>query len=211
VTLPAKNADDYRGWRRVALGVVGVIDKISLLGAAVAGAASLVMVVAITTAVARRYFFRNPILGIEEFSGYLLAIIVFAGLGWCMQRESFIRMDAGYGRLRGRAKFVADILIYCLGILYAAILTNQMWDRVQRSHESGQVSIGPLQVSMWIPQMSVAIGLSIFLLQLGANLVRLLATGRATKGEPEPLESLETLQQYGPDSMKNLTIGKDAS
>ena len=63
------------------------------------------------------------------------------------------------------------------------LLAYYSWQFILQSYRFHLLSIGVVQVHLWIPQVAMGVGISLFALELFASLLRVLAFGEPLGGE----------------------------
>lgn len=108
-----------------------------------------------------------------EYGGYLLALTLFAGAGWCVRDGGHIRVHVLLGALSAPARRLLDLAgtVFALGI--AATLSVAGIDQVIRSVRTGVRSYYPSETLLAWPQALLATSFVLLALALLARLIRL--------------------------------------
>ncbi|MEL7348463.1 MAG: TRAP transporter small permease subunit, partial [Pseudomonadota bacterium] len=101
-----------------------------------------------------------------EFTGYFLAAASFLAAAHTLQRGALIRVNLVMQRLRPKSRRIAEIWCAAVGTLFSAYFTWWMILLVLESLEFNDVSPGMIPVPIWIPQLSIALGMAVFTLAL---------------------------------------------
>lgn len=122
------------------------------------------------------------IAGLNAYAGYMMAASSFFALAYAFRRGGHIRVKLLLTRLSGRARWLAEL--WCLAVasgltIYLAWFCIRM---VSVSLDFGDVSEGPDATPLWIPQLALAIGASIFALCLVESFLATLLAGRVEDG-----------------------------
>lgn len=103
---------------------------------------------------------------VTEFSGYLLAGVIFLGLGYVYRKGGHVRMtlllDAANPKLSRILYWFTDFVVLC----YALI---QLWRLSELAYESyvfNWRSSTTLEVSLYLPQSIMVLGALIFVLEI---------------------------------------------
>lgn len=155
--------------------ILDSLDRLSDVGGVISGLSILLMTLLIFVSVIARYVLNAPLASVIELSGYLMVLVVYAGLGYTFRKGAFIRTDVVYGRLRGRLRRFVDVLIRLIAFAFLLIMDIYIWQHVSKIYASQQTSIGFLQTPLYLPHGIIAIGLSIFTLQILVSLIRILS------------------------------------
>ncbi|MEL6196594.1 MAG: TRAP transporter small permease subunit [Pseudomonadota bacterium] len=113
-----------------------------------------------------------------EFTGYFLAAASFLAAAHTLSRGAHIRVSLVIQRLGPRPRRWAEIWCACVGTLFSAYFTGWMVMLVLESLAFGDVSPGMIPVALWIPQLSIALGMAVFTIALADMAVGAI-TGRA--------------------------------
>jgi TRAP-type C4-dicarboxylate transport system permease small subunit len=106
----------------------GLFDRVIDLGAALAAALLIAIMLATTIKVIFRYVLNQGLIGIDQISGTLLLYITFLGAAWVLRREDHVAIDllvAGRSpKVRRRFHVVSSILgaLVCLVLTVAGTL-----------------------------------------------------------------------------------------
>lgn len=164
-----------------------LIDAICLFGAALGGVACLALAVMLIVEVATTSFLRWSQPWAVEYSGYLLAMTLFAGSGWTLARAGHIRVTVVTQFLPQRTMLWADVLATVFSLGVALFVTWACIGYAMRSFELGSESYYPSRTPLWAPQAMLAFGWTVLCLGLFARAVRLV-TGQQAE---DPAASLE--------------------
>lgn len=126
---------------------LGVVSGITIL------AISLI----VTADVVMRYLFNSPFLFAGETCEFLLALVVFAGLGYTFQRGGHIRIDLITRRLPSRFRYWIRVATFGTAIIYLFMLTWQVSLFIKESYSFNREST-VLLFPIWIPQLAMLIG-----------------------------------------------------
>ncbi|MCB8888293.1 TRAP transporter small permease [Halomonas malpeensis] len=120
------------------------------------------MVVAILTLVAGRYVFGFSVAGAAETATFAQIWVIFLAAGVAMREKLHIGVDILYEALPMFLKRVAALFILLLGswFLWLAILGSQRLLQIGQMQTSSALGI-----PMWIPYLSLPVGLGYFFLE----------------------------------------------
>ena len=173
--------------------ILKAIDFVCDVGGVVAAMAAAALAVMLIVEVALTSFAGISQPWAVEYSGYLLAVILFAGSGWTLRRGGHIRVNAVIGQLPSNAQRWLDIAAstFAIGLfLYVAIaVTGNAW----RSFELGSTSYYPTRTPIFYPQAILAASFWLLLLAFVARVARLLT------GQPPDAEASASLSAPPPD------------
>jgi TRAP-type C4-dicarboxylate transport system permease small subunit len=116
--------------------------------------------------------------GSDAYAGYFLAAGSFLALGYALREGDHIRVTLILQRLRGRARWWMEVLCLviasALSVYFAYFAARLVWGSYAFNDISQNVDATPL----WIPQLSMAIGLAGLALAFIEQLVITLRTRR---------------------------------
>lgn len=141
------------------------------------GYLAAVFLVLIAVAIIVQVFGRLFLMAFDftRLSGFFLAAATFLALPHTFKHGGHVRVELLTGRLRGRARGLAEgaaCLVSALVIGYAAWHVAQMaW----MSWEMNDVTTGVIALPFWMPQAAMATGLSLLVVALIDEWLRLLA------------------------------------
>ncbi len=153
------------------------VFAVSRLAAWLSGLILIAMVVHILVEIVLRSFFDTSTYVLDEFIGYGVAAMTFLTLAYALEEGSLIRVNIVLSRTRGRARRGLEILCAGSTLVLACYLGWYVFRNWKRDWDRGAVSPSIAEVPMWIPEGLVLVGFVLFVLQLAAYLVRLVAGG----------------------------------
>ena len=126
-----------------------------------------------------------------EFSGFFLASTSFLALAGTFRAGVHIRVSLLIQHISGSARRVIEIFCLIVAILLVAYFSWYMLLLIMESFEYQDMSPGLIAVPLWIPQISVGVGLIVFLVALIDALFSVIGGAEQAHGEPELSESGE--------------------
>ncbi|MEM8796782.1 MAG: TRAP transporter small permease [Pseudomonadota bacterium] len=94
-----------------------------------------------------------------EFAGYFLAAGTFFALADTLQSGNHIRVNLVIQRVSGKARNVIEAWCCLLGATFSAYFTYWATNHAYESFVFGDLSPGIVPVPLWIPQVSMILGL----------------------------------------------------
>ncbi|MDZ7761827.1 MAG: TRAP transporter small permease [Desulfovermiculus sp.] len=150
------------------------VSRLSSAGAILSSAAFVFMVGLIVLEVILRSFFGKSTLIASEYSGYLLAAMIYLGLGFSFREGAHIRITFLQNRMPPLAYHWMDIFCHLAAAFLCVLSTLFLFDTVLTSYERGLQAYTVAETPLYIPQAVVLLGLFLFSLQVLARLVHLL-------------------------------------
>lgn len=130
--------------------------------------------------------------GADAYAGYFTATAAFLALAPTLRRGEHIRVTLIINQLPKAAHRYLDIFCHVVAVALSGALAWFSVRLVMQSREFFDISTGLDATPLWIPQIGMAVGTSLFALAFLMDLV-LLLTGRALReealdGEPAHIE-----------------------
>ena len=101
-----------------------------------------------------------------EFAGFFLAAASFLALAYTLRHGDHIRVSLLITHLRGGARRLTELGCLAVALAVSAYFTWFMFDLVRESFVYEDVSPGMVPVRLWIPQLSLALGLVVLVIAL---------------------------------------------
>lgn len=112
--------------------------------------------------------------GHDAYAGYFLAAGSFFALAYALRRGDHIRVTLIIGRLKGRARLAAEIGCLLLATLMSAYFAFHACRLAWGSWRYGDVSSEIDATPLWIPQLSMALGVTALALAFAEELLYVL-------------------------------------
>lgn len=123
--------------------------------------------------------------GLDSYAGYCLAAGSFLAMAHALRRGDHIRVTLILARLKGRTRYWMEVLCLSIASLlsgyFAYFSARLVWGSYTLNDVSQNVDATPL----WIPQLSMAIGLFGLAVAFAEQLFVTLRTGRLAPGTDE--------------------------
>ncbi len=146
-----------------------VINQIALSASGIAGLAVLAMTLIITMDVVLRYAF-EPTKWVQEFSTYLMIVLVFLGLAYTLKENAHIRVDFLIVRLPKRVRNWLRVINSTLLLAFTMILFYLNWRFFATTFALKATSRTSIDVILWPAQLVMPLGLAIMSLLLICNI-----------------------------------------
>jgi len=147
-------------------------QKVSMFLGYFSGVLVLLMVASIIYDVVMRHIFNDPTIWADEFSCYLLVAVTFLGAAYTLVIDGHIRVETIVERfphkVREWVEFIADILGFGFLIIFGWYAFELVWDSYTYVNLASTLARTPL----FIPQLSVALGLTWLCLQMLAVILQ---------------------------------------
>ena len=143
-----------------------LVNKLSLWGAYLSSILLVSLVLLILSEIFIRYFFNTSTLIADEYSGYLFLASVFLGLSYTFKENAHIRINILTSRMSEKSNKFIDIfagsitIVVLLFALYRTILFT--FD----SYEMEMLSESVSQTPLYLTQLVMPLGLSLFILSV---------------------------------------------
>ncbi len=153
------------------------VEQLSAAGAALSGVTFALMTLLILSEILLRAFFQKSSLNASEYSGYMLAAMIYLGLGYSFRQGAHIRITFLRERLKGWTLHLLEISCASVGALLCVLSTVFLGEMVFTSFQRGATAYTVAETPLWIPQAIVLVGLVILTLQVLAYLLFLIVHG----------------------------------
>ena len=149
-----------------------IISFLTRVGMYLSGLSILVMAVFVTFEVVARTCFGFSTLVADEWSAYLLAFATFLGLSYTMESKGFMQVDFILGRLSQKHNKMLRFLLLFLALMYSILLDYYLISHTFASYSRKIVSTSLSQTPLYIPQLSMPIGMTLFVFELIKEWIR---------------------------------------
>ena len=112
--------------------------------------------------------------GAEDIVAWLCAACAFLALGHTFRHGDLVRVGIFLDRLGTRARRVAELSALSITALFGAYMLWAVGKFVYESWQFKEVAQGLIRVPIWIPQLSLVVGIAIFLIAVLDELVTVL-------------------------------------
>lgn len=146
--------------------VCAAIEGLCRAGAFFSAICMAAIVILIVLEIFLRMFFGFSTMVSSEFSGYLLVGLVAMSLGYTLQHEAHIRITLIWGILPLKWKNRVDITVAAVSVAVTCFAIYHSVLLVQQTYTRGMTADTISETPLWIPQITIPVGLSLFLLQL---------------------------------------------
>ena len=106
-----------------------------------------------------------------ELSVYCVLVAGFLGMSVTYAAGKHIHVDIVLSHLSARTRCYIELFTTIVGIFFCAVFVMQSLDMALLSYEMDNTSPSTLRTPMWIPQMSLPIGMGLLLLQFVRTLL----------------------------------------
>lgn len=150
------------------------LDKLYLGSGMLAGLFIILITLMILAQIIGRWF-GIVIPSTEDFAGFFLAATTFLALAYTFRMGGHIRVTILVHLLKGKLQrfalalaLLVFIVMIAYGVYYTGFFVYESWS----FHELSQ---GYIAVPLWIPQLAMVVGLTIFLIALIDDLILVLS------------------------------------
>jgi len=120
--------------------------------------------------------------GIDAYAGYCLAAGSFLAMPYALRRGDHIRVTLVLSRLKGRTRYWIEVLCLAVATLLSAYFAWFSAKLVWGSYAFHDVSQNVDATPLWIPQLSMALGLFGLAVAFAEQLLIALGTGKLPPG-----------------------------
>lgn len=143
-----------------------LIARISGAAAAFGCAAILIIAVAVTANAVSRYAFNAPSMFVDEYAQYLFVCCFYFGVGYTLRQGKHVSVDMMVNRLPQKLRALFAVAILLLSAMTIGVMCYYSWTAFHSTYRAGIVSLTPMETPLALPFLAVAIGMTIFTLEL---------------------------------------------
>jgi TRAP-type C4-dicarboxylate transport system permease small subunit len=133
----------------------------------------------------------------DQFAGFCLAATSFLGLAYSFRSGSHIRVTLFVQALGTTGSRVMLVFALAVAAVVSGLLAYHTIAMVIQNATRGEVTSGLVPVPLWLPQMGMAIGISLFAIAIFEDLVN------AVLGRPTAFDRNETTVSRPEDSFSD--------
>lgn len=149
------------------------LDRLFTWSGYLAGVFLVTIAILVVAQIVARMF-NKQIPSADEFAGYSLAASSFLGLAYSFRSGSHIRVTLLTDRLSSKAQRILMLLVLTFTIVMIAIWAYNSLAMVFESWKFKDMSTGILKYPIWIPQLSMGIGVTLFCLAILEDLINVM-------------------------------------
>lgn len=149
------------------------LDTLYLGSGVAAGCCLAIMALLIMAQIIGRWF-DVVIPSTEDFSGFLLAAASFLAMAYTFRAGGHIRVNLFIRHIHGRPKTILEAIILTVALALASYIAWYSILLVIESYQFEELSQGYIAVPLWIPQLPMAVGLTILVIALIDDLTLIL-------------------------------------
>ena len=144
---------------------VGALDILEAIGMWPAFAAVLAMVSLVFVGVVTR-FFGHPLPFVDEYVGYLVAVVVFMALSYVLKRKAHVAVKFLPNALppRGRTVLELSTLLISLGVVTLLLVATA--NLVISAFETGRTAWTVMETPLWPVLLIMPIGFRFFIIEI---------------------------------------------
>lgn len=143
-----------------------VLRALTVAAGVVAGILVLFCAFSIVYEVVCRSVLDTPTEWVTEVSTYCIVIAGFLGMGVTYAGRKHIHVDILISHLSPKARTWVELVTAALGCFYCWLFTVESWKMMMMSVEYNNCAPTTLSTPLWIPQLSMPVGLFILFLHL---------------------------------------------
>jgi TRAP-type C4-dicarboxylate transport system permease small subunit len=143
-------------------------------GAGVAAAVAMAAICVIMLAQAAGRSLGMSIPGADDIVAWLCAACAFLALAHTFRNGDLVRVGVFLDHLSGRVRWYAEIAALGFTAIFAVYMLWACTRFVHDSYAFGEVAQGLIRAPIWIPQLSLVLGIAIFLIAVIDELVTVL-------------------------------------
>jgi TRAP-type C4-dicarboxylate transport system permease small subunit len=119
--------------------------------------------------------------GLTDYAGYFMAASAFLGMAYTFSRGGHVRIELFLGMM-GRFRVVAEWFSFFATSIVAIWLAFYAWSEIYWSFALNDISTNQDATPLWIPQVSMGVGLTLLAVAVVDHGLRLVLTGQTGIG-----------------------------
>jgi TRAP-type C4-dicarboxylate transport system permease small subunit len=150
-------------------------------------AAGMLMMLLPTVAdVIARILFNAPISGTIEFTGLVMAFVIYMGVPYAQTEGAHVRVTFAVDRLSQKTKQALNLFVYLFSIGILGFFVYATGSEAIHSYRIGEYFFGSTRFPLWPSRALVAIGLILLSLQFSVDFIKTLLSfmGDTSRSEP---------------------------
>jgi TRAP-type C4-dicarboxylate transport system permease small subunit len=151
---------------------VKLIERLNRAIVVLSAVALVVASCVLTYSVVLRYFSPQPTDWQVEFSVFLLIGVSFLSAAWVQSERGHIGIEAVASLLSPAANRLRLKVVDAASVLFCAFFAWKSWTLLDEAWVEGHVSSSSWAPPLWIPYLTMALGMSLLTVQILLQLVR---------------------------------------
>ena len=148
--------------------IVGILTRIA---GVIAGALILAVCFMIVYEIISRGVFHSPTEWVTEISTYCIIIAGFLGMGVTWAGKKHIRVDILTMHLSPKTQCVLELFTSLFALYFSFLFVVEAWGMTMMSIEYNNTAPTTLSTPLWIPQISMPIGMGVLFLQITGTIL----------------------------------------
>jgi len=158
------------------------VGSLSAAAATVSCVSILLIAVGVTFNAVSRYAFNKPYMFVDEYAQYLLVVTFYLGVGYTLRAGKHVMVEMLVGRLGLIVRLSLGMAVSIVSLGALAIMCYYAWTGFLSTQRAGIVSLTPMQTPLALPFLAVAVGMTIFVLEMIVTIVNdAVALGQRTR------------------------------
>jgi TRAP-type C4-dicarboxylate transport system permease small subunit len=147
------------------------LDWLVLFCAMLACVAIAGMSVLIVIEVILRSMFSSTLYFIEEYSGYMVLVILALGLPYCREKNALLTVDFFIARVNAALRRKVEFVYGLVSIGYCILIDWYVIQLLMKSIQRNLTASSVMRTPLWIPQMFLPIGITLLCLVMIRKLI----------------------------------------
>lgn len=165
-----------------------ILEGFSRLGICLGGFGVVVMIILIFFNVIARYVFNKPVMFVEEYSGYLLGLVVYVSLAYTARTGGHVSVSLVTKRLSKYPKGILELFTLVVTLALMILYFVFTLDYTYESFRTNARAVTLMDTRLWIPQEILCVGLVFLILEIVALIVKAIISLFGKSGEEDSLQ-----------------------
>lgn len=167
---------------RIFQAIIDPIDRLTFMAGVAGGVCLTGIFVFIFAEIVSRNLFGSSLPFSWDYAAYLMGGCFFLASGATLKSGGHVRVTAFHDHLPRRAVLFLDLCAALVGLAIAIAIVYAVDSMAWLSFSRGSASASVVRTPLWIPQAVMALGATVFALQMFAQVLRIIS-GEPLSGE----------------------------
>ncbi|MFA5488229.1 MAG: TRAP transporter small permease [Candidimonas sp.] len=168
------------------------LDALYNAAGAVAGLGLIALLLAVVASILGRQFGALNIIGIDAYAGYAMATCGFLGMAYTLREGGHIRVVMLLQALgTGQRRRWVELPALAISVVLVGLLCYYSIEQAWESYQYMDISINNDATPLWIPQIAMAVGNTIFFVATVDQCIQALLHGRFWDGSIDDVRHSE--------------------
>lgn len=162
--------EGFRVWGFI---MIKVWTSVNRFVAYLSGSIIVILMLIIVSSVFMRYFFKQPLEWVDQFSNYFLVWSTFLAVAWVLIKEGHVSVDILYASISAKKQTIFKLATNLMGFVYCLIFTYIGFGVSLDCYQRGLVFIGlDFDIPQWPIMFSLPVGGLLMTIEFGLSVFK---------------------------------------